>query len=297
MALGISTPEESAGDFRDFGSLSPAAGRGTGSTGTSGGTWHFHPQGKCRTFQRKRFTFPRGRQGYRLHRHLWRHPPFPPPGKVPGFSAKMVHFSPRPAGVPAPQPSLAALTIPSPRESAGFFRENGSLSPAACRGIGSTGLSGGTHHSLPRGKCRTFRRKRFTFPPVMRLLRRSSRACLGKCLVYRHSGKGTLLDLGSNGGFVAKSGQSSKFSEYIYLIISAMHLNYELNIVKVLDSAFLGRRYDSPLLKTLSFHARIGGGRHRTYAHRSLLPTVLPGVRSSLMIVCKLHVNGAAIAP
>jgi len=76
-----------------------------------------------------------------------------------------------------------------------------------------------------------------------------------------------------------------------------MHLNYELDIVKVLDSAFLGHRYDSPLLKTLSFHARIGRGRHRTYAHRSLLPTVLPGVRSSLMIVCKLHVNGAAIAP
>ena len=42
-----------------------------------------------------------------------------------------------------------------------------------------------------------------------------------------------------------------------------MHLNYELDIVKVLDSAFLGHRYDSPLLKTLSLHARIGGGRHR----------------------------------
>ena len=186
----------------------------------------------------------------------------------------------------------------------------------ADRGTGSTGLSGGTRHSLPRGKCRAFPRKRFTFPrgsqghrshrhlwrhsqfpPVMRLLKRSSRACLGKCLVYRHSGKGTLLDLGSNGGFVAKSGQSSKFSEHIYLIIKAMHLSYELDIVKVLDSAFLGHRYDSPLLKTLSFHARIGGGRHRTYAHRSLLPTVLPSVRSSLMIVCKLHVNGAAIAP
>ena len=148
-----------------------------------------------------------------------------------------------------------------------------------------------------RGKCRVFPRKRFTFPRGMSLLRRSSRACLGKCLVYRHSGKGTLLDLGSNGGFVAKSGQSSKFSKHIYLIINAMHLSYELDIVKVLDSAFLDRRYDSPLLKTLSFHARIDGGRHRTYAHRSLLPTVLPDVRSSLMIVCKLHVNGAAIAP
>ena len=96
---------------------------------------------------------------------------------------------------------------------------------------------------------------------------------------------------------MAKSGQSSKLSKYIRLIINTMHLSYELDIVKVLDSAFLDRRYDSPLLKTLSFHARIGGGRHRTYAHRSLLPTVLPDVRSSLMIVCKLHVNGAAIAP
>ena len=206
----VSSPGESAGFFGENGSLSPVADRGTGSTGLSGGTWHFHPQGKCREFLRFWFTFPRGSQGHRSHRHLWRHS---------------------------------------------------------------------------------------QFPPVMRLLKRSSRACLGKCLVYRHSGKGTLLDLGSNGGSVAKSGQSSKFSEHIYLIIKAMHLSYELDIVKVLDSAFLGHRYDSPLLKTLSFHARIGGGRHRTYAHRSLLPTVLPGVRSSLMIVCKLHVNGAAIAP
>ena len=209
----------------------------------------------------------------------------------------MVHFPPRSAGVSAPQASLATLAIPSPGESAGNSCENGSLSPEVGWGIGSTDLSRRTCSlSLP-GKCRAFPRKRFTFPPVMRLLRRSSRACLGKCLVYRHSGKGTLLDLGSNGGFVAKSGQSSKFSEHIYLIINTMHLNYELDIVKVLDSAFLGHRYDSPLLKTLSFHARIGGGRHRTYAHRSLSPTVLPGVRSSLMIVCKLHVNGAAIAP
>ena len=228
----------------------------------------------------------------------------------------MVHFPPWPTGVPAPQASLVALAIPSPGESAGNSCDSGSLSPAACRGTGTIDLSRRTCSlSLP-GKCRAFPRKRFTFPrgsqghrshrhlwrhsqfpPVMRLLKRSSRACLGKCLVYRHSGKGTLLDLGSNGGFVAKSGQSSKFSEHIYLIIKAMHLSYELDIVKVLDSAFLGHRYDSPLLKTLSFHARIGGGRHRTYAHRSLLPTVLPSVRSSLMIVCKLHVNGAAIAP
>ena len=48
----------------------------------------------------------------------------------------------------------------------------------------------------PRGKCRVFLRKRFTFPRGMRLLRRSSRACLGKCLVYRHSEKEHLLDLG-----------------------------------------------------------------------------------------------------
>ena len=238
------------------------------------------------------------------------------PGKVPGFSAKTVHFPPWPTGVPAPQASLVALGISTPRESAGNSCDSGSLSPEVGWGIGSTDLSRRTCSlSLP-GKCRVFRRKWFTFPrgrqgyrlhrplwrhspfpPVMRLLRRSSRACLGKCLVYRHSGKGTLLDLGSNGGFVAKSGQSSKFSEHICLIINAMHLGYELDIVKVLDSAFLGHRYDSPLLKTLSLHARIGGGRHRTYAHRSLLPTVLPGVRSSLMIVCKLHVNGAAIAP
>ena len=142
----------------------PAACRGTDSTGTSGGTWHFHPRGKCRGFPRFWFTFPRGRQGYRLHRHLWWHLAFPPPGKVPDFPAKTVHFPPRPTRVPAPQASLAAPAIPSPRESAGFFGENGSLFPAACRGTGSTGLSGGTRNSLPRGKCRVFPRKRFTFP-------------------------------------------------------------------------------------------------------------------------------------
>ena len=165
---------------------------------------HFHPRGKCRTFRRKRFTFPRGRQGHRLHRHLWRHSPFPPPGKVPGIPAKTVHFPPRPDGVPAPQASLAALGISapgesagnfrengslslvarmgtgstgisrrtcslSPRESAGFFRENGSLSPVAGRGTGSTDLSGGTRHSPPRGKCRTFSRKWFTFPRVVKM--------------------------------------------------------------------------------------------------------------------------------
>ena len=160
---------------------------------------HFHLPGKCRVFPRKRFTFPRGRQGRWLHRSLWPHLQSLPPGKVPGISAKTVHFPPWLAGAPAPQASLAAPAIPSPGESAGFFRENGSLfpvadkgtgstglsggtcslspgesagnscengslSPAARRGTGSTALSGGTRHSLPRGKCRVFLRKRFTFP-------------------------------------------------------------------------------------------------------------------------------------
>ena len=94
-APAISTPGESAGLSRENGSLSPVADRGTGSTGLSRGTCHFHPRGKCREFPRKRFTFPRGRQGYRLHRPLSRHLPFLPPGKVPGFPAKTVHFPPR----------------------------------------------------------------------------------------------------------------------------------------------------------------------------------------------------------
>ena len=96
------------------------------------------------------FTFPRGSQGHRLHRHLWRHSPFPPPGKVPDFSTKTVHFPPRPDGAPAPQASLAALDISFPGESAGLSRENGSLSPAARRGIGSTGPSGRTCNLSPR---------------------------------------------------------------------------------------------------------------------------------------------------
>ena len=76
------------------GTLSPVACMGTGSTGHSGGTWHFHPRGKCREFLRKRFTFPRGRTCHRLYRSLWPHSPFLPSGKVPGFSAKTVHFPP-----------------------------------------------------------------------------------------------------------------------------------------------------------------------------------------------------------
>ena len=163
-APAVSTSGESAGNFGENGSLSPAANKGTGSTGLSRGTCHFHPWGKCRVFRRKRFTFPRGRQGYRLHRPLWPHLQSLPPGKVPGFPAKTVHFPPWPTRVPAPQASLAASAVSTPGESAGFFGENGSLSPAACRGIGSTGPSGRTRHFSPRGKCRVFPRKRFTFP-------------------------------------------------------------------------------------------------------------------------------------
>ena len=163
-ALGISTPGESAGNFRKNGSLSPVAGRGIGSTGLSCGTWHFHLPGKCREFLRKRFTFPRSRPGYRLHRPLSRHLPFLPLGKVPGIPAKTVHFPPWPTGALAPQASLAALGISTSRESAGNSCENGSLSPAAGRGAGSTDPSGRTWHFHPRGKCREFLRKRFTFP-------------------------------------------------------------------------------------------------------------------------------------
>ena len=154
------------------------------------------PRGKCRVFPRKRFTFPHGGMGYRLHRPLSRHLPFLPPGKVPGISAKTVHFPLWPTGTPAPHASLAALGISTSRESAGFSCENGSLSPVANKDTGSTGLSRRTWHFQTRGKCREFRRKRFTFPRGMRLQGRSSRACLGKCLVYRHSEKEHLLDLG-----------------------------------------------------------------------------------------------------
>ena len=163
-ALAVSTSGESAGNFRKNGSLSPATVWGTGSTGLSRGTCRFYPWGKCRVFRRKWFTFPRGRPGHWLHRPLWQHSSFPPPGKVPGFSAKTVHFPPWPAGAPAPQASLAALAISTPGESAGFSCENGSLSPEAGRGTGSTDISGGTRHLSPPGKCRVFPRKRFTFP-------------------------------------------------------------------------------------------------------------------------------------
>ncbi len=188
-APAISTSGESAGFFRENGSLSPVAGWATGSTDLSRRTCHFHLPGKCREFLRKRFTFPRGRQGHRLHRHLWRHSPFPPPGKVPGFSTKMVHFPPWPAGVPAPQASLAAPAISTSGESAGFFHENGSLSPVARMGTGSTGLSRRTHRFHPWGKCRVFPRKRFTFPRGL-----NGRADIGptdlKTLSYLVTGKG-----------------------------------------------------------------------------------------------------------
>ena len=163
-ALAVSPSRESAGFSGENGSLSPVADKGTGSTGLSRGICHFHPWGKCRVFRRKRFTFPRGQQGYRLHRPLSQHSPFPPPRKVPGFSAKTVHFPLWPTGALAPQPSLAAPAIPSPGESAGFSCENGSLSPVAGWSTGSTDPSGRTCSlSLP-GKCREFLRKRFTFP-------------------------------------------------------------------------------------------------------------------------------------
>ena len=160
---------ESAGFFCENGSLSPADGWSTGSTGLSRRTRRSHPWGKCREFRRKRYTFPRGRPGRWLHRPLWLHLVFPPPGKVPGISAKMVHFPPWPTGALAPQVSLAALAISSPGESAGLSCENGSLSPVADRDTGSTGLSRCTHRFHLPGKCRVFLRKRFTFPRGMRL--------------------------------------------------------------------------------------------------------------------------------
>ncbi len=109
-ALGISTSGESAGNFRKNGSLSPVAGWGTGSTGPSGRTWHFHLRGKCREFPQKRFTFPRGRMGYRLHRPLSPHLAFPPPGKVPGIPAKTVHFPLVVSSVTCPTRTLLSLT-------------------------------------------------------------------------------------------------------------------------------------------------------------------------------------------
>ena len=113
-------------------------------------------------------TFPRCQSGHRLHRPLWLHLPFPPPGKVPGFSAKTVHFPPWPTGVPALQVPLAALGISTSGESAGFSCENGSLSPAAGRAPAPQPSLAAPAISTPRGKCRVFPRKRFTFPAADR---------------------------------------------------------------------------------------------------------------------------------
>ena len=158
---------ESAGNSCESGSLFPEAIRATGSTAISRRTCHFFPLGKCRDFLRKWCTFPRGRMGYRLYRPLSPHSSFPPPGKVPGIPAILVHFPPGLAWASALQASLAALAVSTSGESAGNFGENGSLSPVACRCVGSTGLSRGTCRFHPRGKCRAFPRKRFTFPRVV----------------------------------------------------------------------------------------------------------------------------------
>ena len=107
----------------------PGACMGTGFTCLSRRTCSLSLPGKCRDFPRKRFTFPRGRQGHRLHMPLSPHSQSLPPGKVPGFSTKTVHFPPRLAGAPALQTPLAALAVSPSRESAGNFGENGSLSP------------------------------------------------------------------------------------------------------------------------------------------------------------------------
>ena len=122
-------------------------------------------RGKCRVFRRKRFTFPRGQQGYRLHRPLSPHLQSPPLGKVPGISAKTVHFPPWPTGALAPQASLAVLGISTSRESAGNSCENGSLSPVADRDTGSTGLSRATWHFHLPGKVPGFSTKTVHFPP------------------------------------------------------------------------------------------------------------------------------------
>ena len=127
----VSTPGESAVNSRENGSLSPGACMGTGSTGLSGRTCSLSLPGKCREFRRKRFTFPRGRMRYRLHRPLSPHSSFPPLGKVPRFPANSVHFPPWLVGAPAPQASLAALAIPSPGESAVNSHDFGALSPVA----------------------------------------------------------------------------------------------------------------------------------------------------------------------
>ena len=83
----------------------------------------------------------------------------------------------------------------------------------------------------------------------MRLQGRSSKACLVKCLVYRHFKKELLLDLGWNGGFAAKSGQSSKSPKCMRLTISVIHLGSVLDTVKVLKSIYpFAKRLSPPWL-------------------------------------------------
>ena len=83
---------------------------------------------------------------------------------------------------------------------------------------------------------------RFIFPGGRSLLGGASRACLGKCLVYRYSEKGHLLDLGRNGVFVAKSGQSSKSPRCKCLTASTMCFGEELDLIKLKTQAESGRR-------------------------------------------------------
>ena len=76
-----------------------------------------------------------------------------------------MHFPPRHAGLPAPQPSLAVLAVSFPGESAVISHDFGALPPTACRATGSTDPSRRTFRFFPRGKCRDFPRERCTFTP------------------------------------------------------------------------------------------------------------------------------------
>ena len=148
---------------------------------------------------------------------------------MPGIPAKTVHFPQWPSGALAPQASLAALAISTPRESAGNFGENGALSPAACRGIGSTGPSGRTRHFSPRGKCREFLRKWFTFPrglPGHRLYRHlwwhlafpPPGKVPGFSAKMEHFPRGLEKDRMSNGG-IDVIGYSAPFSFSVLMLI------------------------------------------------------------------------------
>ena len=186
-------------------------------------------RGKCREFLRKRFTFPRGHTCHRLHSHLSPHLPFLPPGKVPRFPAKMVHFPPWPDGVPALQASLAALAVSTSGESAAISCENGALSPVAGWGTGSTGLSRRTHRFHLPGKCREFLRFWFTFPRGLhghRLYRHLSPHLLfpplgkvpGISAKTVHFPRGLEKDRRSNGG-IDVIGYSAPFSFSVLMLI------------------------------------------------------------------------------